>query len=90
MNTKRKIQLGALAVIVSGPMALGLLAPLPAMATTCNPLNTCIPTGLCPGNGYAQGYCVTHAPAGCKFLQFTCVPDTQCGGTQLNCAYVPQ
>jgi hypothetical protein len=36
MNTQRKLQLGAAAVIANGIVALGTMAPVPAVAAACN------------------------------------------------------
>jgi hypothetical protein len=52
MQTKRKIQLGALAVIANGLLSLSLLNPTTAFAGTCQTFQGCLQA--CPSNIIAE------------------------------------
>jgi hypothetical protein len=75
MNTYRKIQLSAAAVIANGALALGLLSPSPARATTCGQLTLCSTF-----SGEAQclvekaSFCEAYTPAGCTYTSSYCTP----------------
>jgi hypothetical protein len=70
METKRKLQLGAAAAVVNGILAL-TMSPSPALATSCGPIDECIPATLsCPSVGAAQ--CQSYVPPGCSYESYTC------------------
>lgn len=73
MNTKRKIQMAATAVIANGALALALLSAGPALAATCGPLQFCGTQFACQ-QGLVQG-CIRHTPPGCTYSS------SVCGGT---------
>ena len=47
MNTNRKIQFTAAAVIANGALALGLLSSTPALAQACGPVEECTTASIC-------------------------------------------
>lgn len=71
MNTKRKIQLAAAAIVANGALALTLLSPTPAMAVTCNDRVLCM-TNPFPVCTYHASSCEGWKPAGCKVVSSTC------------------
>jgi hypothetical protein len=76
MNINRKIQLSAAAVIANGALALGLLSPGSALATTCGPIQSCDLLDFGGGLGGCvateQQWCTNVAPAGCTYWHSTC------------------
>ena len=87
MLTKRKIQLGAFAVMANGFLALTLLSPREAQANPCTAIQHCI--GVCPTNLVA--YCTASAPAGCTPTAEACAvgPPPVCGNLHfwVSCQY---
>jgi hypothetical protein len=81
METKRKLQFGAAAVIINGLVALGSMVSNPALATSCPDQSA----GCACNNGFftqgATQICENEAPAGCTFLSGTC--------TSTICAQLP-
>lgn len=78
MQFKRKLQLGALAVIANAAMALFAISPGPALAGTCGAKYVCgwTANGTCPA--HATGICNSATPPGCTLASATCV-DVLCG-----------
>ena len=78
MQMKRKLQLGSVAVALSGIWSLGLLSPTVALANPCSPINTCYGSNhtVCESGGAA--YCQSIAPSGCTVTSFTCQPTAEC------------
>jgi hypothetical protein len=72
MESKRKIQFGAAAVVANGLLALSAMHPLPAFANPCSSFDACgLPQGACtPAN--ATNLCNGRAPAGCTVTSYTC------------------
>jgi len=87
MKMNRKIQLTAAAVIANGALALGLLSPSPAFATTCGPYDTCISNVTC-NNVQANAYLCKSFRPGCTYLGNICTYNG-CVGSQehLTCYY---
>jgi hypothetical protein len=81
METKRKLQLGALAVIVNGFAVIGGLSPEVAQANPCSPVSACSPPRVCMNQ--AQ-YCADIAPAGCTATSSTCEIADECSGYRLT------
>jgi hypothetical protein len=71
MVTKRRLQLGAAAVIVNGLLALSAMAPTPAVAASCTTQLFC---GFC-GN---LSFCQAHAQPGCTATSGTCAGTGGC------------
>jgi hypothetical protein len=90
MNVKRKVQLGATAIISMGAVALGMLSPA-ALATTCNLRHFCPPTyGDCELFTHMERLqtCQGGAPPGCTAYAAVCdqsLPGCPNGG--LACFY---
>jgi hypothetical protein len=77
MNVHRKIQLTAAAVIANATLALGLLSPTSALATTCVPQSTgcSIDFDICnSGPTFLANFCNVNypPPPGCTFASATC------------------
>jgi hypothetical protein len=71
METKRKLQIGAAAVIANGLVALTVMSPRPALANPCSPKTVCgWPSATCAAN--AHTVCVNNAPPGCTVTSATC------------------
>jgi hypothetical protein len=66
METRRKIQFGALAVVANGLLALTLLSPRPALANPCSNQNVCV--GTC----VTVAYCQSIAQPGCTATGVFC------------------
>jgi hypothetical protein len=88
MDTKRKIQLSAVAVMANGLLALGVMNPGPAQATSCGSYYFC---DVCLLDG-----CQAVAPPGCKAVGATpwgpgpCGFSWHCETTMLTlCDYAP-
>jgi hypothetical protein len=75
MNTHRKIRILSSITIVSAAIALGLLAPPAAMATSCPPAEVCV--GLFTCNGWTQAQrnqaCSGQTPPGCTLNNAICI-----------------
>jgi hypothetical protein len=71
----RKIQLGALAVIVNGLLALTVLAPQAAEANPCNGIFKCDFCFTSPSQ------CQPYAPPGCTVTSVQCVQGA-CAGNK--------
>jgi hypothetical protein len=80
MKTSRKVQLGALAVLANGILALTGMTPVPALASTCSTNNYVIPCS-CNANS-------CKVVAGCSATQ-SCVTAMCFGITYVNqlCQY---
>ena len=88
MNAYRRIQLSAAAVIANGALALSVLAPNPALATTCPGVAyTC--DANCSFDWLTR--CPSIKPAGCtRFVGHLCSSYNGCiafGGILLTCYY---
>jgi hypothetical protein len=73
MNTRRKIQLGAAAVILNGLGALAGMAPNTALANPCPPVtvNCGLPScGATPD--FPNFVCQIYAPPGCTVTSAIC------------------
>jgi hypothetical protein len=78
MNTQRKLQLCAAAVIANGLMALGAMTPTAALAVACSDNNF----GVC------NELCLTTCPpvSGCTVTKI-CLPPPVCDVTGTYCSY---
>ena len=87
MDIKRRIQLGAAAIVVNGIATVALMAPVPVIAGSCGPTSTCVPTSYCSVAGVS--YCISHTPSGCTFVSATCADLAECnaGSISLVCQY---
>ena len=65
METKRKLQVGATAVIANGLLALSLMTPRPAFANPCAAQIVC---AVCQ----TLAYCQSIAKPGCTATSVTC------------------
>jgi hypothetical protein len=85
MNKVRKIQLSALAVLVSGVSVL-TLEPSSALASQCMPEVFCVTPTQCTN---AKGFCLAHLPMGCVLIPPVCPFGTGCptGYDKLTCNY---
>jgi hypothetical protein len=89
MNINRKIQLVATAVIANGALALGLLSPTPAFATTCGPKVVCASSNDC-ANGIQLADCYAATPPGCQVVAASsCYNYGSCGlnTAEVECFY---
>lgn len=93
MQTTRKIQLGAVAVIANSLLALTVLGPRPAFANPCAPIQQCIPGNTCT-NGNYTALCQSLAQPGCTTTSNTCGFSGACDfdppvfiGFQVTCNY---
>lgn len=77
MNTQRKLQLSAAAVVANGLVVLGMGLPIEVVADACSPQSVC-GVMYCAGN---YSLCNAVAPAGCTFVSATC--------TTIVCGYWP-
>src|ERR1700734_3339460 len=68
MNTKRKIQWAAAAVLVNSVSALSLLPSGVAFATTCNPGRFCVSEVQCIQTD--QSICAANTPPGCTLSTY--------------------
>lgn len=77
MDTCRKIQLSAAAVVANGLMALGTMSPNVAHANPCAPKYTATDAGC----GDVEIVCNFQAPPdpGCTFTSGTCWPGPNMG-----------
>jgi hypothetical protein len=85
MEIKRKVQLGALAVIANATLGLTMFYATPALANPCTEQFYC--AGLCPAN---LNTCNSIAPAGCTATSDQCLSaGTACGGLPIlvGCLY---
>jgi hypothetical protein len=73
MKTVRKLQLGAVAVILNGLAAFTAMTPQAALANPCPVRGFC---GLCP----TLAYCQSIASPGCTATSTSCVA-IPCAGT---------
>ena len=88
MNTNRRFQLAAAAVLVNAAAALVLLSPRLAHATTCSPQELCVSTSQCYGDIQSLAICTQHAPPGCSVVEHTCLGIVCGSGEQeLFCTY---
>jgi hypothetical protein len=71
MDIKRKVQLGAAAVIANGVIALSALSPNVALANPCATQAFC---GVCAN----LSFCQSAAKPGCTATSFVCAP-VACG-----------
>ena len=78
MNINRKIQLAAAAVIANGALALGLVTPVPALASTCPNKLICAPVGACQDPVFARNECQLHASPGCTAVSGECAGARSC------------
>jgi hypothetical protein len=88
MNTNRKIQLAAAAVIANGALALGLLSPSSARAAGCGVKYVCV-TGtinFCIADTGAA--CVEATPPGCTISGQVCEGECGVGKVEAACLYV--
>jgi hypothetical protein len=84
MNAHRKIQLSAAAVIANGALALSLLSPGPASASSCGSKNIgCQIESPCSAAGFQL--CPHFAPPGCTYFGAQCVPCSF--GLDVTCFY---
>jgi hypothetical protein len=82
MNTNRKIQLSAAAVIVNGVLALGLLSPRPALAASCQYTRCGVPAAICMSASDRAMICETYIPPGCTtYVSSGCEGAEPCVGT---------
>jgi hypothetical protein len=73
METKRKLQLSAAAVIANGLLALTAMSPRPALANPCSPNSSCDYVGTTCNTGAAIARCnAYHAAPGCTATAATC------------------
>jgi hypothetical protein len=81
METKRKVQFSAGAVIANGLLALSLMSPLPALANPCADYNQCGCINLAG--------CQVIAPPGCTATSAQCFINQFCLGipVQGRCHY---
>jgi hypothetical protein len=87
MNIHRKIQVAASIIVANGLLAIGLLSPSSAFATTCNATFTCVTQSTC---GIVPALCAAEAPAGCKVAATACLFQQGCPGHyQMECFYTP-
>jgi hypothetical protein len=88
MNTSRKFQLGALAVLANGALALALLSPGEAFANPCGISQDCYGGGTCPSMQAQINACNAAAPL-CITITTSCsIVDTfECVGAQITCYY---
>jgi hypothetical protein len=91
VNSCRKIQLTASAVIGSGALALTLLSSGPAMASGCQNLVECTSASYCSAHG-SDKFCPTQP--GCRYVgQTTCSPPQNFGPCigfySYTCIYAP-
>ena len=70
METKRKLHLGAMAVIASGLVALTTLAPRVAVANPCASQTRC---GVGCGTNLLS-FCQSIALSGCTATSYQCLP----------------
>jgi hypothetical protein len=85
MDTKRKIQISASAVIANGILALAFITPSPSFAQSCANYFNCDTTGVCPT--FVRAFCLARAP-GCTLAVAQCVTNAGCGANQLiECYY---
>jgi hypothetical protein len=88
MNTLRKIQLAATISITNSFLAMALLTPHEAFATTCPPVILCLNTTLCPRQSVVNSICTAHTPAGCTFKAGVCAyPNPNCLEAGIFCEY---
>lgn len=80
METKRKLQLGALVVVANSLLALTVMAPRPALANPCTPIYACL--GPC-GPTYSPSKCQNIAKPGCTYTSYTCTPG-QCPPSMIS------
>jgi hypothetical protein len=85
MNTRLKLRLVAAAVIVNGALALSIMAPRPALANPCAPINSCT------GTNCTLAFCNLLAPSGCTATSATCTGGLPCsavhGLVNINCQF---
>ena len=93
MKIRQKIQFIASAVVAQGAVALVLMSPNSALATTCNPYALCSPLTIC--EEYYATICTGNAPPGCVDSSAKCLPDplgSLChlgsGYGEIQCSYV--
>jgi hypothetical protein len=92
MEIKRRLQLGAVAVIANGLLSLMVMAPREAQANPCASINQCVTGNSCTN---WTALCQQLAPSGCTVTSFTCqydVPGCPINppiflGTQVTCHY---
>jgi hypothetical protein len=77
MEIKRKIQIGAAAVVANGLMALAALQPRAALAVSCTD------RGIC-GCGYTLANCQAIAPPGCTATSLVCALNYSCGFASMS------
>jgi hypothetical protein len=89
MQSKRKLQFIASAVILNGVLALTAMAPRVALANPCAPITACLPnTGVC-----GAALCAQLAQPGCTNTSHTCQVNAACTmifppiGILLTCNY---
>jgi hypothetical protein len=70
MQTTRKLQLSAAAVIANALAALSATSPTIALANPCEPKTVCVPGATCP-SALATNYCQTIASPGCTVTAVT-------------------
>jgi hypothetical protein len=78
MQIKRKIQLGAMAVVFNSVFALVSL-PDTALANPCTTTYVCYPFSVCPSQSLQNTLCQNSAPAGCTVTSTAC-PVSTCNG----------
>ena len=78
MEIKRKLQLGAIAVIANGLLALTLAAPKNAFAGSCNPYAFCFTS--CPSQTVQNELCGYYEPPGCTVASTACAYSSACAG----------
>jgi hypothetical protein len=92
MNTYRKIQLSAAAVIANGALTIGLMSSAPAVAQGICYDYVCL-AGQCPANPASE---CPKTYSGCnleKFFEATCSGPTNqppcTGESTITCIYIP-
>ena len=74
MDIKRRLQVGAAAVIANSLLALIAMSPNTALANPCAPKTACL--GAC--GGQATAFCNFNNPPGCTSTSLTCTPGQGC------------
>jgi hypothetical protein len=89
MSTSQRLRLVAIGVAINGALALTLVAPERALATTCNPVHVCLPPSICHSPQAIQQICAADAPAGCTVSAAICTnqPCLTIGDLDLVCQY---
>jgi hypothetical protein len=85
MNTQRKIQLAAAAVVANGALALAFLFTGPALAGTCPSKSLCL--AACPNQNQYPQLCAPFTPPGCTFFFASCSLGGGCTQDKVTCNY---